>query len=73
MKDKYPIGSDLEVIDRVRFIKSIERQKEKICSTDLDIALTMRAKGKDITNKRPWMVLDKEVKNIDRKSSQMNT
>lgn len=61
MKDKYPIGTDLEVIDRVRFIKSIERQNERLFC-DPDVALAMLAKGYNIINKRNWMVLDKEVR-----------
>jgi len=61
VKDKYPIGSDLEVVDNVRFIKSIEKKKDEYLCTDPDVGMAMRAKGFDIVKKRPWMVMDKEV------------
>jgi len=61
VKDKYPIGYDLEVVDNVMFIKSIGRARDERPCTDPDVAMAMRAKGYDMVEKRPWMVLDKEV------------
>lgn len=61
IKDKYPIGTDLEVINDVRFIKSIERKDDKVRICDEDVAMVMLAKGLDAINKRTWMIFDKEV------------
>ncbi|CAH1732020.1 unnamed protein product [Aphis gossypii] len=61
IKDKYPIGSDLECIDNVRFIKSIEKKKETLFC-DADVAMVMLAKGHNVINMRNWLAFDdKEV------------
>ncbi|CAI6358946.1 unnamed protein product [Macrosiphum euphorbiae] len=61
VKDKYPIGSDLECIDKVRFIKSIEKKNEPLFC-DPDVAMVMLAKGHNVINQRNWLAFDdKEV------------
>ncbi|XP_001949545.2 EF-hand domain-containing family member C2-like [Acyrthosiphon pisum] len=61
VKDKYPIGSDLECIDKVRFIKSIEKKNERLFC-DPDVAMVMLAKGRNVINQRNWLAFDdKEV------------
>lgn len=57
----------MEVVDNVRLIKSIEKTKDQHLCTDPDIAMAMRAKGYDIVKKRPWMVMDREVKTEKKK------
>jgi len=52
----------LEVINDVRFIKSIEKRNDHRAVCDPDIAMAMLASGRDVLNKRTWMVMDKEVK-----------
>jgi len=44
------------------FIKSIGKERDEQLCTDPDVAMAMRAKGYDIAEKRPWMVMEKEVK-----------
>lgn len=54
----------MELIDDVRFIKSIEKVPNGRLCVDTDIARAMMNKGRDVANKRPWMVLDKEVNRL---------
>lgn len=67
IKKKYPIGADFEMIDNVRFIKSIEKKKDTRQVCNPDTAMAMLANGCDMINKRPWMVLDKEVQEVLKK------
>lgn len=63
VKDKYPIKSDLECIDKVRFIKSIEKKKEPLFC-DPDVAMVMLAKGQNVINMRNWLAFDDKEVNI---------
>jgi len=63
VKDKYPIGSDLECIDKVRFIKSIEKKNEPLFC-DPDVAMVMLAKGQNVINMRNWLAFDDKEVNI---------
>jgi len=63
IKDKYPIGSDLECINNVRFIKSIEKKNEPLFC-DADVAMVMLAKGHNVINMRNWLAFDDKEVNI---------
>lgn len=62
IKQKYPIGTDLITIHGERFIKSLDKSKDHRRVCDYDVAMAMFTGGRDMINKRPWMVMDKEVK-----------
>lgn len=49
----------------MNFIEPIDRKNEPLI-VDIDVAMAMAAYGRNIENKPNWLVLDKEVKFINR-------